>query len=380
MNLPPRSQNAAVAKPGREDHQPAARAVIPHYFPSRRCRRAFTLVEMLVSMGVLALIMILISQLFNSATTITSMGNNHMDSDSQARAVFDRIAIDFAQIVKRADVDYYLKDPDPVTTQSGNDQMAFYSQVPGYYMSGTTAGVPSPVSVVGYRVNAKNGSACFNQLQRYGFGVFWNGMVSGSISSGTAMPLVFSGSSTTSTPNVITKNWPAASTAAPGDAGYEDKNYEPIGPDVFRFEYFYLIRGQTLADGTPKYVMLSDTPWDRRIKGITGVTDHTSVSGLRDVAAIGVIIAVINPKSRVLVSNSQLTSLAAMMADFPQTDSQGNYVNKFSSNGIDLTLPGGLEAQWMSAINDPTNGIPRIAASSIRVYKRYFYLSQSTAP
>ena len=331
--------------------------------PSRNRRSAFTLVELLVSMGVLALIMILISQLFNSATTITSMGNNHMDSDSQARAVFDRMAIDFAQIVKRPDVDYYLKDN--VTSQAGNDQLAFYSQVPGYYTSGTTAGVPSPVSVVGYRVNSKTGSACFNQLQRYGFGVFWNGMTPASISSGTAMPMVFSGSSTTSLPNVISNGWPAASTATVADAGYEDRNYEPIGPDVFRFEYFYLIRGQTLSTGNVKNAVLSDTPWDNRIVGINGVPDHTSVSGLRDVAAVVAVIAVINPKSRVLVSNTQLTNLASQMKDF----STLLYLN-----------PGDLEAQWVSAINDPTNGIPRIAASSIRVYKRYFYLSQSNTP
>ena len=60
-----------------------------------------------------------------------------MDSDSEAREVFDRMAIDFAQMVKRSDV-YYLsaRHRDQTRaggTMAGNDQIAFYSTVPGYY-------------------------------------------------------------------------------------------------------------------------------------------------------------------------------------------------------------------------------------------------------
>lgn len=310
---------------------------------------AFTQVELIVSMTVLVLMMIMISQLFNSAAAITTMGNNHMDADSQARAVFDRMAIDFGQMLKRSDVDYYLKDHTN-NSQVGNDQLAFYSQVPGYYSSGTNAGVPSPVSLVGYRVNPAN-----NQLERYGCGLFWNGM--SSITNGTNMPVIFSGSSLSWGTNTITTNWPSAT------GTMADPNYEPIGPEVFRMEYYYILRGQTLPDGTVKNSELSETPWDVRIQGIPGVTDHTSVNGMQDVAAICAVIAVINPKSRVLVSNQQLNNLGGLMADFSET----TYPN-----------PGDLEKQWESVLTSNVKGISQLAASSIRIYKRCFYLSQNS--
>ena len=72
-------------------------------------RAAFTLTELLVTVGVIVLLVFLFTQLLNSAATIMTLGNKRMDADSQARQVLDRMAIDFAQMVKRSDVDYYLK-------------------------------------------------------------------------------------------------------------------------------------------------------------------------------------------------------------------------------------------------------------------------------
>jgi len=336
---------------------------------------AFTLVELIVSMGVLVLMMILITQLFNSATAITTMGNNHMDADSQARAVFDRMSVDFSQIVKRTDVDYFLKDINnqetiSSTNATGNDQLAFYSQVPGYYLTGSTApssGITAPASLVGYRVNTSGG---YCRLERYGCGLFWNGMASGSTAA-ELMPLVFSGSSTSSGANTIAAWWPASTGTA------SDPNYEPIGPEIFRMEYFYMLKGQALSSGTYNS-QLSDVPWDQRIAG------HTSVNGLQDVAAIGVVIAVINPKSRVLVSGSSLAALAGQLGDFPHINTDGaTFASPTATVGgvsYDMTKPGGLESEWDAVIASGTTGIPRVAASSIRVYKRYFYLSPNTAP
>src|SRR6266545_682056 len=69
----------------------------------------FTLAELLVAVGVLVLLVLLVSQLLNSAATIMTLGHRQMNADSQARELFDRMAIDFAQMVRRSDVDYYLK-------------------------------------------------------------------------------------------------------------------------------------------------------------------------------------------------------------------------------------------------------------------------------
>jgi type II secretory pathway component PulJ len=140
----------------------------------------FTLAEILVSVGVLVLLVFFATQLINSAATVTILGNKRMDADSEARQVLDRMAIDFAQMVKRTDVDNYAK----LATQQQlqNDQIAFYSAVPGYNPS---SGAPSPVSLVAYRVNSDPNSSSYNKLERLGKGLVWNG------ASITDTPVVF---------------------------------------------------------------------------------------------------------------------------------------------------------------------------------------------
>src|ERR1041384_6147159 len=64
-------------------------------------KSAFTLVELVVSVGVLVLLVFLATQLLNSASTLTILGHKQMDADSQARQVLDRMATDFAQMIKR---------------------------------------------------------------------------------------------------------------------------------------------------------------------------------------------------------------------------------------------------------------------------------------
>ena len=147
--------------------------------PLQQRSRAFTLAELVVTVGVLALLVFLSAQLFKSAATVTTLGHKQMDADAQARQLLDRMAIDFAQMVKRSDVDYYLKSsaasPLRRVLQPGNDQIAFYSAVPGYYPS--TVG-QSPVSLVAYRVYnptpTPNPCADCNKLQRLGKGLVWS--------------------------------------------------------------------------------------------------------------------------------------------------------------------------------------------------------------
>jgi hypothetical protein len=281
---------------------------------SRGSGAGFTLAELLVSVGVLVLLVLLATQLLNSAATITTLGHKQMDADSQARELFERMAIDFAQMVKRSDVDYYLKAPATASdcadcsTQAGNDQIAFYSTVPGYYPSGSGRSQQSPVSIIGYRMNV-SGTTLSNKMERLGVGLVWNGATSDT-------PVVFW------TP---LNPWTYAN----------NNTIDIVGPDVFRFEYYYLLKNGTS----------SATPWYAA----------SSVRGMQDVAAIVVDIAAVDPKSRGLVSD--MPALAQSLLDY---------------NG---EAPGVLRTNWRNAI-DTNTSLPRPAISGIRLYERYFYLSQ----
>ncbi|HEY0256228.1 MAG TPA: prepilin-type N-terminal cleavage/methylation domain-containing protein, partial [Candidatus Methylacidiphilales bacterium] len=82
---------------------------------SKRSSGGFTLVEILVSFTVLGLIMVGVAQMMNSALSATLGGYKHMDADTQARMVLDRMAFDISKITKRADVDYFFQK------NAGND-------------------------------------------------------------------------------------------------------------------------------------------------------------------------------------------------------------------------------------------------------------------
>jgi hypothetical protein len=361
----------------------------------RDYRAAFTLAELLISIGVLVLLVLLATQLLKSAATITTLGHKQMDADSQARQLLDRMAIDFAQMVKRSDVDYYVKSsaiPPPTGVrnllQPGNDKIAFYSTVPGYYPS---TGSQSPVSLVAYRVNSQN------KLERMGKGLVWSAV------STTDTPVVFMPIPLASllpiaelplpTPNpTSTPAWPEI--AIGGNTNWSDS--EVIGPQVFRFEYYYLVKGQTdPTTGTTYSAILSDTPWDTRICACPtpvptppvtptpgtptpaptppSLCCHVAPEGMQDVAAVVVVIAAIDPKSKVLLTDSQIGTLAGSLIDWGTTSCPG-----CPTQTQWQTTPGLLPAQWRSAVDANTIALPRPALSGIRLYERRFYLSPPT--
>ena len=335
---------------------------------------AFTLVEVLVSTAVLVLIILSITLLFNAARSAIGLNNNHSDADAQARAVFDRMALDFAQMVRRPDVDYYLKDKSN-TPQVGNDQLAFYSQVPGYCLNpdGTSAavGTQSPASLVVYRINADSTATnvAYNKLERMGWGLLWNG-----VSTTTGSALVFSAQSISTIPNTLSVAWPAATSTTKSDTASASvpSHYELASSQVFRMEYFYLLRGQVLANGTVLAPIPSLTPWDGdRIKNIPGMTDHTSVAGLRDVSAIVVTLALADSRSRATTTDAQWAQLGSQMLDV--TDDT-------TASGTPNMLPGNLELQWQSVADNAASVVNKEAAAGIRIYQKYFYLPQNPTP
>ena len=292
----------------------------------RKLTEAFTLVELLVAVTILVLLTLTVARLFDAASSATTASNKHIEADAEARPVLDRLAIDLAQMVKRSDIDYFFKSPASPQVVSGlvpgNDQLAFFSQVSGYYPS---TGSQSPVSLVAYRINSDSTSQAYNKAERLGKGLLWNGV------SPTSAPIVF-------LPLRISSVWPASTNSTPDP----QNDYEIVGPTVFRFEYYYLLKNRSF----------STTPWDTS-------AGHSSINGLQDVSAIIVAIASIDKKSSQLISSTQLNALAVNMSDYATS-----------------MQPGDLLGQWQSAVdaNGVTPPIPRVALSAIRLYERHFYL------
>src|SRR5215472_5011703 len=166
----------------------------------------FALTELIVSIAVLLIIVFMGAQMMTSTTAVVRPGSKHINMDTQARVVFDRMALDFAQMLKRTDVDYYLKGPVNYqghgnghawgkrlqTGQQGSDQIAFFTQVPGYYSF--SSGAQSPFSLVAYRVNQTTVSPnpAWMRLERLSKGLRANGYYPGNNPGISAVfPIVF---------------------------------------------------------------------------------------------------------------------------------------------------------------------------------------------
>lgn len=300
---------------------------------------AFTLMEMLVSISVLALLVVLISQVFNSATVVITRGRKGMDADTEARTIFDRMATDFTRMVRRNDIDFYGKDTSSSRPMDGNDQIAFYSDIRGYYTdsSPTPTATPTrnqrnPISLVAYTIS--NDPSGRPQLVRLAKGLTWE---SNDGWQGIAyLPLQ------------IISRWSSlfqpTTTAPPSYNGMADADYEVISDLVVRFEYCYLLRPTTTTAPTVSFV-----PYNSALAG------HSTSDFCTDVAAIIVAISVLDPASRTIVTDySQLTS-QNLFPDATATD---------------------IKMSWMTVINQSTFAatarIPNVAASAVRVYQRRF--------
>ena len=177
-------------------------------------------------------------------------------------------------------------------------------------------------------------------MERMGKGLLWNAATP------TPAPVVFMPLTIGVSAASPLGTWPTATSSSASDT-----DYEVIGPQVFRFEYCYLGTGGTLS-----------------------ITPPADVSGI---AAIVVDIAVIDPKSKVLISDCLLAKLNGAPPPPSCNQSQQRGLVDYAANNNTLG-PGKLLANWRSVIDTNTIGLPRLPVSGIRLYERCFYLSPPT--
>jgi len=359
--------------------------------------RAFTLVELLVSMAVLVLLITLVMQLVNSATAVTTGSRKQLDTDAQARMIFDRITDDFKKMINRRDVDCLF------SRQSvGNDKMFFFSEAPAY--SGTTlASKRSTTALIGYRINSSY------QLERLGKVLTWDGKGN---SPGGIVFLTFPAPNASSTPipsSTLTGNWTTTIGSAPTYNNGTDSDYHVLAETAYRMEFCFQVKDLTdpnapsaaysnypiayfspastnkssIGSGTPSNGKAGDRYYDTQANRAyictngtgTGADAVWQLNGMDDVLGVVVTIALLDNGSRQIVKDPgtgtiQKTIGDKMIAAFANpTDSE------LQSNPPKL-----MAETWQAALynNDfaTATGLPRIAASQIRIYQRLITLPQ----
>jgi len=329
---------------------------------SRKSTGGFTLVEILVSVAVLGLMMVGVAQMMNSALSATLGGYKHMDADTQARLVLDRMAFDISRITKRPDVDYYFQKnlTSGGSPNYGNDQMAFYSESGGYFPTSVTGtSGASDVSLVGYKI-------INNQLCRLSKGLSWNG-VSSSLPAMVFNPLA--NVPTTPVTNIITNNTITSTSwngTANGIANGADSNYQVFGDQVFRIEYTFLVQSSPTSTIPGQLTSLGgfyDSPW---------FTPDTTPNALKDVTAIVVSIAVLDTKSRALLGSSATSYLNTAASDLSDDTFTTQPTGALAPSTVESDLPLSL---WKANLLNNRLGLPQTAASQVRFYQRFCYLN-----
>jgi len=271
------------------------------------------LVEVLVAMGVLALLIVMVAQLVNNTAEITMRGDQQMDADREARFVLNRMELDFASLVKRSDVDFYI------AKNQGNDQIAFFCECPGYPPAEMKeARFNTQESLAGYRVNQ-------NQLERLSKALVWNGADAGG--AGEIQSMVF-------LPKKIVATWPGVINAG------DPTDYESFAPNVFRFEVCFLRQADLAATPPrPLPVLVADAP------------------PIDEISAVVVSLAIADRRSRTMMGESAgvLAGIATKLRD--------------PSSGELTQTPASV---WRKQLTAEDFGVPKKALEGVRVYERYF--------
>ncbi|XHR30484.1 MAG: type II secretion system protein J [Chthoniobacteraceae bacterium] len=348
----------------------------------------FSLVELLVSVSVLTLLAVIVAGMVNATVSLSVTGRRHLDADSEARQVFDSLAQDFGNMVGRSDVDCVF------AKQSGNDAFFFFSEAPAFYSGTTAPSAKNTVALVGYRINPDDSSPV---LDRLGKSLTWDGKAVDQNTPG-GVPFLSGTAPDFDTTSTITGIWGATIGTPATRFNGSDENFHVIADQVLRFEVCFYVKDLTsptgskaiysnypvayfgasasnhtsLASTAPQSAQAGDRwydPTNQRAYLCTGTRSDGPAwapNGVNDVLGVVVTIAILDTNSRKLVPSRAYSALIGALADPQETDLQTTPPHFVATTWNDFAKSTGQVAQ--------TAGIPRTAASQIRIYQRYFSL------
>jgi prepilin-type N-terminal cleavage/methylation domain-containing protein len=354
--------------------------------PPKIYSRAFTLVELLVSMAVLVLLVGVVAGIVSAVSRTSTSSQRRLNADNEARRVLDRMGSDFAQMMKRADADSLFASINGANG-GGNDKFFFYSDAPAVFDAALQSPTPtvilqSTAGLIGYRINDDTTSTtnldCW-QLERLGKGLSWDGAapspapvpgVSPGPSPGGVVFLTYPIAAApaplpTPTPAPYPSPTPYPSSTLAGNFSWiigtapnyddgADSDYQVLSQSVFRLEYAFVLKTQDPITGS----FFSRT--------------HDQTKSFSDVSAIVVAIALLDPRDRAQLPGAvagQSPNMGPLISALPDPD--------FTTTPGKYTLMADL---WNTAIENGSfatnaNKLPKSVASQVRVYQRYFYLN-----
>ena len=280
--------------------------------------------------------------------------------------VLDRIGADIAGMIIRPDVDQLYKQD-----QTGNDEMFFYSQTPGYFgANGSTVSATqqSPTSLIGYRISTSANPTLPPKLERIVQGMTWSNQPNGS-NPQTSLPFLTFPASTAvnlspppATGGTIPLEWPLVVSDPDTNPDASTSFWHTVGPQVFRIEICYQLRNGTFTLTPPNP---SQPP------ALSTNSPPTPVAGnINDTTGIVVAIALLDTKSRQLVPANSWSGLINALKD-P------------TSGNLTSSSPQLMNTTWNTALQTAgfaqNVGIPQIAAGQIAVYQRYYPLNAPIA-
>lgn len=296
-----------------------------HSRPVRR-RRAFTLVEMVATIGILGLMGIFVVQTIDVVRKTTERSEGMLDAASEARLALDRIGLDLAGMFIRKDMDYEFQNL--AYNDAADDIMRFYSEVFTRHASSAISDESVRLSVVGYRMIQDDDNKL--ALYRGSRGISYFESLTGDNFMGLK-PL-------TGTDNFdVVSLWTVDATLA-GTA-----NYDLLSPGVFRLEIALIDSDGNLVDVAPT----------ASLHGGAATTD------IEDIAYLIVGIAVLSPEARIKATSSHVNALASALP------------------AVTASQPTPFEA-WAGYIDGSTSfptAVPIAIANNVRFFQRAYPIS-----
>jgi len=261
-------------------------------------RRAFTLIELMVAIGVLLLLVVFIAQINGTIATTIRLSNQKNTTDSDARLALGCLGQDIQNLVKRSDVDFLGGNPSVRKAGSGPFLLLFLSKTAS---AGTPAGGNRKVSLIGYQIGPSPENGNRPCLLRGAKAVGWAN--AGFMGLGvTGLPVRFDD--------------PSFSSALLPSAGASPSDFDVLAPGVIRlvvaFQLYPDNQQAILEDGTVLPAALGQWVYSPPVRKLApaGGGAEVAYADLSRVSAVGAGIVVVDRATLKLLDAAQVARIA----------------------------------------------------------------------